>query len=116
KMYRADSYAGPYDSIEDAMDTIEPSIREVGRHVGIYKDSLKKSVDRYYFEKDETDEWILVKSSSGTPQAPEDSQAYGIKDGQWVTVVETEIDKGLSQANFELLEKLKLGTIEEGAQ
>lgn len=116
KMYRADSYAGPYDSIQDAMDTIEPSIREVGRHVGIYKDSLKKSVDRYYFEKDETDEWILVKSSSGTPQAPEDSQAYGIKDGQWVTVVETEIDKGLSQANFELLEKQKLGTIEEGAQ
>lgn len=64
KMFRADSYAGPYDSLVDAKDTIEPAIRELGREVGIIRPD-GRGVDVYVFEKDTNDDWILVLSSSG---------------------------------------------------
>lgn len=83
KMYSADAYAGPYNSVQDAMDTVEEPIRIIGRPVGIYR-SDNKGVDIYHFEKDSSNEWILVlANASGIADAPSDGQEYVRKDNQW---------------------------------
>ena len=84
-MFDADEYAGPYDTVQDAFDTVEIPIREVGRMVGVYSDSSKKSVDIYRFEKDINDDWILVSK---------DGAIYTGKVNE-IDIVGTEI--GLSQ-------------------
>ncbi len=82
-MFNADEYAGPYDTVQDAMDTVEEPIRTIGRPVGIYR-ADNKGVDIYHFEKDNNNEWILVlANASGIADAPADGQEYVRKDNQW---------------------------------
>ena len=60
KMYSADAYAGPYKSVEQALESIPSPIRVPGRCVGIYKDSEEKEVLEYVFRINEEDEWELI--------------------------------------------------------
>lgn len=66
KMYSTDAFAGPYESIEDAMDTVNASIRIVGREVGIYAND-HKSVDKYSFALNSNDQWVLIKNQITLP-------------------------------------------------
>lgn len=63
KMFSADSYAGPYLTLQDAYDSIPEPIREIGRLVGILNTD-NKSVTIYRFIKNELNDWELKKETT----------------------------------------------------
>lgn len=104
KMANADVYYGTYDSLQDALDTVELAIREPGRTVGIKEND---KVVEYWWESttDLSDEAlvkkttiypIFTKTESGLVPSPNTttSTKFLREDGVWVIPTNTTYTAG----------------------
>lgn len=65
-MMDADAYAGPYDSLQDALDTIVEAVRVPGRRFAVYTDANRRAVEFYEFYQDAAGVWRTKKKSGGS--------------------------------------------------
>lgn len=66
KVSNVDYFYGPYDTIEEANEAIEESLRAIGKTVGIV-DSTTNELTEYWYQPSATDGKLeLVKKNSGS--------------------------------------------------
>jgi hypothetical protein len=60
----ADFFYGPYESIENALETIIPEMRVLGRTIGIIRnEGSQETIDEYWFKDSIEDSGLILKSS-----------------------------------------------------